>query len=127
MESNPASPFPPLPFCALHQLGYTFTLIGNNTFKAEKLASITVRVTQSSPANEKLPPVLLSLTGDGAFRRNEPTNSSAAFTFMGLFPGSFYLRALLKEYEFDPPAASIELGSGEQKLVTLVAKRVAFR
>ncbi|CAI5474733.1 unnamed protein product [Closterium sp. Yama58-4] len=112
------------------QTGYDFKALGGNSFEAQKLASIAVRIATSaetSTANEPLPSVLLSLTGDASFRRNEATSPGQnVFAFEGLFPGSYYLRPVLKEYEFSPAARPINLQSGQEVDVAFTAKRVAF-
>ncbi|CAI5988006.1 unnamed protein product [Closterium sp. NIES-65] len=115
----------------LQKTGYVFKALGDNSFEAQKLASITVKIAMSaeiSTANEPLPSVLLSLTGDASFRRNEATSPGQnVFAFEGLFPGSYYLRPVLKEYEFSPAARPINLQSGQEVDVAFTAKRVAFR
>lgn len=68
----------------------------------------------------------MSLSGDDGYRNNSITGVGGHFTFENLFPGSFYLRPLLKEYAFSPRAQPIELGSGESKEVVFEATRVAF-
>ncbi|CAI5482522.1 unnamed protein product [Closterium sp. Yama58-4] len=114
----------------LQKMGYVFKALGDNSFEAQKLASITVKIATSaeaSTANEPLPSVLLSLTGDASFRRNEATAPGQnVFAFEGLFPGSYYLRPVLKEYEFSPAARPIDLQSGQEVDVAFTAKRVAF-
>ncbi|CAI5491027.1 unnamed protein product [Closterium sp. Naga37s-1] len=114
----------------LQKTGYVFKALGDNSFEAQKLASITVKIATSaeiSTANEPLPSVLLSLTGDASFRRNEATSPGQnVFAFEGLFPGSYYLRPVLKEYEFSPAARPINLQSGQEVDVAFTAKRVAF-
>ncbi|CAI5496857.1 unnamed protein product, partial [Closterium sp. Naga37s-1] len=114
----------------LSKTGYVFKALGDNSFEAQKLASIAVKIATSaetSTANEPLPSVLLSLTGDASFRRNEATSPGQnVFAFEGLFPGSYYLRPVLKEYEFSPAARPINLQSGQEVDVAFTAKRVAF-
>ncbi|KAK6118464.1 hypothetical protein DH2020_047731 [Rehmannia glutinosa] len=60
------------------------------------------------------------------YRNNSVTGVGGTFMFDNLFPGSFYLRPLLKEYAFSPPAEAIDIGSGESKEVVFYATRVAF-
>lgn len=45
---------------------------------------------------ELLPSVLLSLSGEEGYRNNSISGSGGTFSFGNLFPGSFYLRPLLK-------------------------------
>ncbi|KAM0833417.1 hypothetical protein ACQ4PT_064262 [Festuca glaucescens] len=55
-----------------------------------------------------------------------PETWSNISTFDNLFPGSFYLRPLLKEYKFTPSTAAIDLNSGESREVEFRATRVAY-
>ena len=45
--------------------------------------------------------VLLSLSG-GKFRSNNLTQASGSLVFTGLGADQYYLRALMKEYKFEP-------------------------
>ncbi|KAK6118530.1 hypothetical protein DH2020_047730 [Rehmannia glutinosa] len=76
--------------------------------------------------HEPFPSILLSLNGEDGYRNNSVTGVGGTFMFDNLFPGSFYLRPLLKEYAFSPPAEAIDIGSGESKEVVFYATRVAF-
>jgi len=66
------------------------------------------------------------LSGDEGYKNNSVSGAGGTFLFDNLFPGTFYLRPLLKEYAFSPPAQTIELGSGESSEVTFQAIRVAY-
>ncbi|KAL0418927.1 UNVERIFIED_CONTAM: Nodal modulator 1 [Sesamum radiatum] len=106
--------------------GYYVKRVGQNTFSCQKLGQISVRLYSREDSNEPFPSVLLSLSGEDGYRNNSVTGVGGAFMFDNLFPGSFYLRPLLKEYAFSPPAEAIDLGSGESKEVVFHATRVAF-
>ncbi|KAG9154178.1 hypothetical protein Leryth_000653 [Lithospermum erythrorhizon] len=99
---------------------------GTNAFSCEKLGQISVRLYSKEDTQEPFPSVLLSLSGEDGYRNNSITGAGGIYAFDNLFPGSFYLRPLLKEYAFSPPAQAIELGSGESKEVIFHATRVAF-
>ena len=47
-------------------------------------------------AEESLPSVLLSLSGEDGYQNNSIFASGGEFNFENLFPGSFFLRPLLK-------------------------------
>lgn len=106
--------------------GYHVKRAGPHSFSCQKLGQISVRIYSREDANEPFPSVLLSLSGEDGYRNNTVSGVGGIFVFGDLFPGSFYLRPLLKEYAFSPPAEAIELGSGESKEVVFHATRVAY-
>ncbi|XP_055832870.1 uncharacterized protein LOC129901646 [Solanum dulcamara] len=106
--------------------GYHVKQAGPHSFSCQKLGQISVRLYSREDANEPFPSVLLSLSGEDGYRNNTVSGVGGIFVFGDLFPGSFYLRPLLKEYAFSPPAEAIELGSGESKEVVFHATRVAY-
>ncbi|KAL0457667.1 UNVERIFIED_CONTAM: Nodal modulator 1 [Sesamum latifolium] len=106
--------------------GYYVKRVGHYSFSCQKLGQISVRLYSREDSNEPFPSVLLSLSGEDGYRNNSVTGVGGTFMFDNLFPGSFYLRPLLKEYAFSPPAEAIDLGSGESKEVVFHATRVAF-
>ncbi|XP_057966723.1 uncharacterized protein LOC131156786 isoform X2 [Malania oleifera] len=106
--------------------GYHLKPVGPYSFSCQKLSQIYVHIYSNEDAKEPFPSVLLSLSGDDGYRNNTVTGAGGIFIFDNLFPGSFYLRPLLKEYAFSPPAQAIELGSGESKEVIFQATRVAY-
>eukprot|EP00271_Cylindrocystis_brebissonii_P022943 TRINITY_DN908_c0_g2_i1.p1 TRINITY_DN908_c0_g2~~TRINITY_DN908_c0_g2_i1.p1 ORF type:complete len:904 (-),score=223.07 TRINITY_DN908_c0_g2_i1:598-3060(-) len=109
-----------------HKEGYEIRPLDSLSFEAQRLAHIRVSILPGLGAETPLPSVLLSLSGDNGYRQNLPTPPGDGLLFQGLFPGSFYLRPLLKEYSFEPSAAAIDLEAGEAKEVTFEAQRVAF-
>ncbi|KAJ7534510.1 hypothetical protein O6H91_13G097300 [Diphasiastrum complanatum] len=106
--------------------GYHLKAIGNHLFSCEKLGRIIVEVSPGEGAEEFMPTVLLSLSGENGYRKNAVTGPGNFFSFDDLFPGTFYLRPLLKEYTFTPPAQAVEIGSGDHIKVRFIAKRVAY-
>jgi hypothetical protein len=78
------------------QAGFYLKSIGDNSFSCQKLGKIVVTILAGEGAEEVLPSVLLSLSGDDGYRKNAATSAGAGFSFNDLFPGSFYLRPLLK-------------------------------
>ncbi|KAK9281445.1 hypothetical protein L1049_004347 [Liquidambar formosana] len=106
--------------------GYHLKPVGPYAFSCQKLSQISVHIYSEEDAREPFPSVLLSLSGDNGYRNNSVSGTGGIFLFDNLFPGSFYLRPLLKEYAFSPPAQAIELGSGESREVIFQATRVAY-
>ncbi|KAI3940108.1 hypothetical protein MKW92_014647 [Papaver armeniacum] len=106
--------------------GYHLKRVGPTSFSCQKLSQISVRIHSEEDASNLFPPVLLSLSGEDGYRNNSASALGGFYLFENLFPGSFYLRPLLKEYSFSPPAQAIELGSGESKEVVFQATRVAY-
>ncbi|KAG9457834.1 hypothetical protein H6P81_002342 [Aristolochia fimbriata] len=106
--------------------GYHLKPVGPNSFSCQKLSQISVHIYPVEEAKELFPSVLLSLSGEDGYRNNSVSHAGGHFMFDNLFPGSFYLRPLLKEYSFSPAAQAIELGSGESKEIVFHASRVAY-
>lgn len=106
--------------------GYHVKETGPNSFSCQKLGQISVHIHSKEDADELFPSVLLSLSGEDGYRNNSISAAGGTFIFDNLFPGSFYLRPLLKEYAFSPSAQAIELGSGESREVVFQATRVAY-
>lgn len=106
--------------------GYHVKAVGPNSFSCQKLGQISVHIYSKEDSQELFPSVLLSLSGEDGYRNNSVAGAGGTFLFDNLFPGSFYLRPLLKEYAFSPAAQAIELGSGESQEVVFQATRVAY-
>lgn len=81
------------------QPGYYVKQIGQYSFSCQKLGQISVRLFSREDSNEPFPSVLLSLSGEDGYRNNSITGVGGTFMFDNLFPGSFYLRPLLKVLE----------------------------
>lgn len=108
--------------------GYHIRQTGDTSFECHKLGQIEVRIHgEADSETGTVPAVLLSLSSDNGYRNNTVGGAGGAFTFTDLFPGSFYLRPVLKEYSFSPRAMAIDLESGETKVIDFHATRVAFR
>lgn len=70
--------------------------MGPHSFSCQKLGQISVHIYSEDDAKEPIPSVLLSLSGDEGYRNNSVSGTGGTFFFDSLFPGTFYLRALLK-------------------------------
>uniref|UniRef100_A0A453EWA3 Uncharacterized protein n=1 Tax=Aegilops tauschii subsp. strangulata TaxID=200361 RepID=A0A453EWA3_AEGTS len=75
--------------------GYHLKQTGPYSFACQKLGQILVHIYGENDT-EMLPAVLLSLSGEGGYRKNSVSGSGGTFSFDNLFPRSYYLRALLK-------------------------------
>ncbi|BAT86244.1 hypothetical protein VIGAN_04387700 [Vigna angularis var. angularis] len=106
--------------------GYHLKQVAPHSFTCQKLSQILVHIHHKDDAEEPIPSVLLSLSGDNGYRNNSVSGTGGTFQFDNLFPGMFYLRPVLKEYAFSPPAQAIELGAGESREVIFQATRVAY-
>ncbi|XP_027924979.1 nodal modulator 1 [Vigna unguiculata] len=106
--------------------GYHLKKVAPHSFTCQKLSQILVHIHHKDDAEEPIPSVLLSLSGDNGYRNNSVSGTGGTFQFDNLFPGMFYLRPVLKEYAFSPPAQAIELGAGESREVIFQATRVAY-
>lgn len=78
------------------QPGYHLKRVGPHSFSCQKLGQISVNIYSKDDTDELIPSVLLSLSGDDGYRNNSISGAGGAFRFDNLFPGTFYLRPLLK-------------------------------
>lgn len=69
--------------------------------------------------------VLLSLAGD-SYQTNVASDASGEAMFDGLPPGQYFLRASLKEYEFEPASMQLDVVGGRVLPIEFTARRVSF-
>ncbi|KAF6256204.1 hypothetical protein COO60DRAFT_1702424 [Scenedesmus sp. NREL 46B-D3] len=93
-------------------------------FVSKQLASVAVAV--DLPAGTNAAGVFLSLSGSGGFKSNARLGPDSSLTFHDLQPGTYYLKPLLREHQFEPPVADLALGDGQAATVTLTAVRNAW-
>ncbi|KAF0301730.1 Nodal modulator 2 [Amphibalanus amphitrite] len=93
-------------------------------FEARKLAELRLRVTDE--AGRPLPGVLLSVSGGKDYRRNSLTDKDGRQVFLSLSPGQYFIRPMMKEYEFTPASKMAEIAEGATLEVTVSARRVAY-
>ncbi|KAJ3439813.1 nodal modulator 1-related [Anaeramoeba flamelloides] len=115
---------------------YRFHKDKNNEFNFgyKKLGSITVKVferviDEKTNKEKKIPivGVLLSLSGAGGFRSNQIiSKKSGTFAFNDLLPGNFFLRTMLKEYEFETATTKIELTEGADFAIEILGIRTSY-
>ena len=104
--------------------GYVLTKIDEgNDFKATKLGYLTIQLSDSD--DQPLAGVLLSLTGR-QYRNNTLTGPSGSITYRKLAPGTYFVRPLLKEYEFTPASRSIEVEEETEEAIRIEGRQVAF-
>ncbi|XP_058830145.1 BOS complex subunit NOMO1 [Topomyia yanbarensis] len=96
----------------------------SNTFSGHKLCEIIVTVRDDTGG--KLPGVLLSLSGAESYRKNLVTGEDGTIKFHSLSPSEYYLRAMMKEYDFKPNSKLIEVKEGATVTEELKATRTAF-
>ncbi|KAF5395214.1 hypothetical protein PHET_05504 [Paragonimus heterotremus] len=106
-------------------------------FKATKLSLVEVVVHTkigSETNTVPLPDVLVSIIGEG-HRGNQFTGPNGVANFVGLAPGQYYLRAMMKEHVFTVikpeaqsagQASAISITEGDSIRVEISAERVAF-
>jgi hypothetical protein len=109
--------------CSAKKSGFHFQEVSSGLFKSVRLGSLEVEVTDESGA--ALPNVLLSISGDN-YRKNSLTSPAGSLVLPELFPGEFFLRVALKEYQFTPASLSFLISEGGTKSVKIQAKRVSY-
>merc|ERR1712032_13609 len=91
------------------------------SFHVLRLAVLDVKVTSNGVFEEPVNGVLLSVSGEidevygdeNTFRSNVKTHPNGTRSFTGLFPGNYFIRPVLKEYEFQPPGQSVKVLEGK--------------
>jgi len=109
------------------KLGYVISEVEGQpgNFNAKKLASVVVKVVDGN--GNGLPGVVVSLSGgEENYRTNELTGEGGSLSFLALSPGEYFVKPVLKEFEFTPKSKLISVTEGAEEVVTVVGKRVAF-
>lgn len=88
-----------------------------NTFHGHKLCEIIVNVKDESA--KVLASTVVSLSGGENYRKNLATDANGEIVFHSLKPGKYYLRAMMKEYEFKPNSQTLDIKDGETIRVVL--------
>ena len=71
--------------------------------------------------------VLISISGGAEnYRKNSVTPSTGILTFNNLHSGEYFLRVMMKEYDFEPSSQMITVSDGSDLNVEVSAKKVAF-
>jgi len=107
------------------KLGYVITEMEKGSFSAKKLASVLVRIADVNGA--QLAGVVVSLSGgETNYRTNEQTGPNGSLSFLALSPGEYFVKPVLKEYEFEPKSKLITVKEGAEEVVDIIGTRVAF-
>lgn len=88
------------------------------SFKAFKLCEIIVRA--KDDAGNKLPGVLLSLSGADSYRKNLVAGEDGVLKFHSLSPSDYFLKPMMKEYKFSPNSKMVSVKDGETVEVNIV-------
>lgn len=83
----------------------------HGNFLAHKLAEIFVEVLDEDD-NKPLQGALLSLSGGESYRSNLQTNEKGKISFRSLSPSKYFLRPMMKEYNFQPTSKIIDVKEG---------------
>ncbi|CAG9855021.1 unnamed protein product [Phyllotreta striolata] len=129
-DRNGAFKFPPLDGRKGYKISAvkeSYVLTGpdqDGNFLAHKLAEVIVEVIDAD--NNPLAGVLLSLSGGDGYRKNLQSREDGKILFTSLSPSEYFLRPMMKEYQFEPASKIIPVKEGETVNVHLRAKRVAY-
>jgi hypothetical protein len=105
--------------------GYKFTKTGKNSVKSIKLSKLTVSYFDKATKKE-LSDVLISLSGAENYRENRVVSADGKTTFVGLPAGEYFVRSVLREYQFDPLTSSVKINEGATVEIKLYGKRYAY-
>ncbi|XP_060516095.1 BOS complex subunit NOMO3 [Cylas formicarius] len=123
--------FPPLDATAEYHISAqkdSYIITGpddDGNFRAQKLAEIIIEVVDHKDKSP-LSGVLVSLSGGESYRRNLQTDQIGIIAFYSLSAGDYFLKPMLKEYQFEPASKLVTIREGETVKVQLGGKRVAF-
>ncbi|KAL0482341.1 hypothetical protein AKO1_012994, partial [Acrasis kona] len=106
--------------------GFDFTrVMGSNRFESVQLSSLIVNVVDRK-SQQFIPDVFVSISGSNQYRNNTYTAPGQPNRYYNLQPGTYHVRAVLKEYTFSPPSQSVIVKKGDDSIVNIVATRVAY-
>lgn len=107
--------------------GYSFKPLPDDplSFSSLKLGHIKIEVKEKE-TNSPLSSVLLSLSGSDGFRSNNFTKLNGKLEYRDLVPGEYFLKPLLREFEFIPSSTSVSLEAGVVEEITYTGQRVQF-
>ncbi|XP_018334048.1 nodal modulator 1 [Agrilus planipennis] len=97
----------------------------HGNFVAHKLAEVIVEVLDAS-TNLPLQGTLLSLSGGDSYRSNLQTGEDGKIRFTSLSPSDYFLRPMMKEYNFEPSSKIVTVKEGARINIQLKGKRIAF-
>ena len=83
---------------------FQFKKEGSN-FRSVQMGQITLQAVDENGG--KLAGVMLSMSGEGGYRHNNKTAADGTYTFSGMVPGDYFIKAILKEYQFSPASKQV--------------------
>ena len=107
--------------------GFSFRAVANKLghFEATRLSRISVEVKDDK--GEPLPEVLISISGGSDnYRKNSVTPANGRLTFDNLHLGQYFIRLMMKEYDFEPSSKMVSVTDGSDLTVDVIGKKVAF-
>jgi len=107
---------------------FVFEEKSKGNFKAIQLGRISVIVKEVGGSNSLIQSnskVLLSLSGEN-YRSNNYTHPNGSLIFHSLYPDTYFLRPMLKEYLFSPSSSTVTVTEGTDAKVEFTATRVAY-
>ena len=89
----------------------------------KKLSSVFVHLVDKQGA----PLTGVSLYGgENNYRTNEQTGPNRSLFFCGLSTSKYFVKPVMREYEFHPRSKSITVKEGAEEVVEATSKRIAF-
>jgi hypothetical protein len=95
----------------------------HGVFVSEILSYLTITFIDEA-TKKPIPSVLVAVSSGRSYRNSTYSNENGVVEFPDLYSGKYYIRPMLKEFEFE--SASFDIKEGETVKKTLKAKRVAF-
>jgi len=93
-------------------------------FRSVRMGEVKLEAVDES--GNTLAGVMLSMSGEGGFRHNNKTGDDGSYTFSNMVSGDYFVRPMLKEFQFSPASQSLVIQQGTNPTVGVKAKRVAF-
>lgn len=108
--------------------GFEFVVskINDNRFSVKSVKLVKVEVAIFMKDEDKSG-VLVALAGSGhGHRSNAQTNQEGIVSFWKLPADSYYIKPMLKEYDFEPPFVEIQVDGSQDESVEFQATRTGF-
>lgn len=96
-------------------------------FNAQKLSHLEIKIVDNKDKPISGALIFISSTSKKNFLKiNNYTNDDGVFSTQNLVKGEYFIKAVLKEYVFEPAQSTLTINDGEHKKLVLRATRVAF-
>ena len=113
-----------------NKIGYHFKQITPDVdatvdleFIHQRLGAVNVTVVDKDGVG--VAGVVLMLSGD-QYRNSVASDAAGAAVFETVFPGTYYIRPMLKEYTFSPASVEVDVTEGSIAEATITATRMAW-